>query len=522
MPKLLDTLGFSENPFASYSAENEPDIDSYFVRPPYYSFVDDRGRNSRSLVLFGARGAGKSATRLTIFKETWRQVSNNARGPLVVSVDDFSRVLAEGPAKVDLGKFLLEVGFVVTESLLLWLSGLEDADRDTFLQALDPNEERAAIALVERFYLTRPEFVRNASLREPLKLLNQAWAKRTALWISMKWDSVAGLVSKIAQGLIKKATAGTIDVGDSLGPLLASPQSAWNELQYARAILIKLVDLAKQFGFSGLVIQVDKADETQHTTNSAAATAALIYPLVANVQLLEIEDCGWQFYLWDKVRDEYTSDRMPVRLDKIPNATIAWDESFLTSLIERRLDHFSRGAVATFGALCDSAVDADSVLMEAVRLAMRSPRELIRALDTVLREHDEQFASQPKPPKLQIETLERGLDKYSVEAMRRMFERIDLQQIAKLRQITFINHDVQQAFRINDQSARNRIRRWTDAGIVAHTGTRAVEGSVGGKPSYEYSVVDHRIKRMLARQLSLGPDFDDFDVANDDEPSGPK
>jgi hypothetical protein len=514
MPKLLDILGITENPFASYSAENEPDIDRYFVRPPYYSFVDERGQSTRSLLLFGARGAGKSATRLTIYKETWRRVSAGQKAPLTITIDDFSRVLADGLAKVDLGKFIAEIGFLVAEALLLWLSGLEADDRETYLNTLDKNEEQAAIALVQQFYLARPEFLRNSTLREPLKLLNQAWTKRTALWIAKKWDAVADLVATIAQSIAKKATHGAVDAGGSLATLLKSDRSTWNDAHFARTILVKLVDLSRQFGFSGLTIQVDKADETQQTNNSALATATLVYPLLANVQLLEIEGCGWQFFLWDKVRDEYTSDRFPVRLDKIANSTIAWEESFLANLIERRLAHFSSGAISTFDDLCEPTADPAKVLPEFVRLSMKSPRELIRVLDTVIREHDEEFASDASSPKLVNSTIDRALDKYSVETVRRMFDRVDLQQIYRLKLQTFVNHDVQQAFRINDQSARNRIRRWVDAGIVAHTGTRAAEGNSGGKPSYEYSIVDSRVKRTLERTLSLGADFDAAEEAD--------
>jgi hypothetical protein len=69
MTRLLTTLGFNDNPFANYSAENEPDIDQYFVRAPYYEFVREHGFSGRSVILFGERGAGKSATRLTYAKE---------------------------------------------------------------------------------------------------------------------------------------------------------------------------------------------------------------------------------------------------------------------------------------------------------------------------------------------------------------------------------------------------------------------------------------------------------------------
>lgn len=518
MGKLLQSLGFQDNPFASYSAENEPDIDQYFVRPPYYDFITDRGRRSRSLILFGARGAGKSATRLTFFKESWQSASSGKR-PLVVTLDDFSRVLSDGPGKVDLGKFVAEIGYLVIESVLLWLAGQEDADRALYLETLTKGEEQLAIALVNRFYLSRPEFVRSASMREPLKLLNQAWHKRTALWLGQRWDAVAGLVATLAQAFANRASHLDLKVEGGLTALLKANPREWNDAQFARTVLTRLADFSRQFGFSGITILIDKADETQQTNNSSSATAALLYPVLSSTQLLEIDGIGWLFFLWDKVRDEYTSDAFPVRLDKIANAAIAWDETFLAALISKRLQHFSGGAIATFGSLCDRTVPHVDTLSEIIRLSMRSPRELIRVLDTIVREHDDEFASSGSASKLLQPTIDRALDKYSVETVRRMFDRVHLQQIIRFKLVTFINRDVQYVFRVNDQSARNRIRGWSDAGIVAQTGSRAAEGGAGGKPSHEYSVVDSRVRRMLQRELSLGIDFEpNADDASDEEP----
>lgn len=67
-------------------AENEPDIDSYFVRPPYFDEVAVRGQACRSLVLFGARGAGKSATRLTFYKGCWALRQKDEPAPLAVAL----------------------------------------------------------------------------------------------------------------------------------------------------------------------------------------------------------------------------------------------------------------------------------------------------------------------------------------------------------------------------------------------------------------------------------------------------
>jgi hypothetical protein len=71
MARLLTALGLSANPFEHYVAETEPDIVEYAVKPPYFEAIDARAKNTSSYILFGDRGAGKSATRLTIFKELW-------------------------------------------------------------------------------------------------------------------------------------------------------------------------------------------------------------------------------------------------------------------------------------------------------------------------------------------------------------------------------------------------------------------------------------------------------------------
>jgi hypothetical protein len=73
MPRLVEALKLKGNPFEHYVAEKEPDIAVYAVKPPYFEVIDARAKNTSSFILFGDRGAGKSATRLTIFKELWKE-----------------------------------------------------------------------------------------------------------------------------------------------------------------------------------------------------------------------------------------------------------------------------------------------------------------------------------------------------------------------------------------------------------------------------------------------------------------
>jgi hypothetical protein len=161
--------------------------------------------------------------------------------------------------------------------------------------------------------------------------------------------------------------------------------------------------------------------------------------------------------------------------------------------------------------MCQPSIDADAILSRIIRLSMKSPRELIKLMDTIIREHDDEYVSAPDPVLLTVEIIDRALDKYTVDTVRHVFERKHLQQIMRLSKATFINRDVQLKFRINDDTARNRIIAWTDAGIVAQTGTRAAEGGSGGKPAHEYSMVDQRVRRVVERDQSLSSDFEQAD-----------
>lgn len=515
MPRLLEALGVLDNPFATYVAENEPDIERYFVRPPYFDEVSKRGDARQSLVIFGARGAGKSATRLTFYRDCWAKRLGGETSPLVVTLDDYSRITANGLMHANLGKFIAEIGYLTVEAVLAWLSGLEQADRELYVETLTGEQESLAIAIVQRFYLSRPELVRSATVREPLKLLNQAWHKRTTLWLEKRWDAVASLISSIASSIARKEVGSGLDIDAGLRELLQANPNNWNDGQYARILLTRFADFSKSFGFQGIVILVDKVDETPLTSNSANSTATLLFPLLSTTQLLEVEDFGWLIFLWDKVKESYTGSEQSVRLDKIAHATIQWPEAFLRNLVDSRLTHFSNGRINAFRQLCEDETIADSALGTIITLCMRSPRELIRVLDTVIREHDEMFGFESQLCLLTQQSIDRALDRYTIETLPRIFSKNSLQQLVRMPSGPFSNRDVQSQFRINDQSARNRIRIWEDAGMVARTGTRPAEGGQAGKPANEYSVIDQRLRRLLERQLSLGPEFDFMDEVGD-------
>ena len=98
----------------------------------------------------------------------------------------------------------------------------------------------------------------------------------------------------------------------------------------------QLVEFVRIFSFSGIVVLVDKVDETQVTQSSSEMTSRLIHPLLAHIQLLEISGFAWMFFLWAQVKSYFESGAYPVRLDKIAHATIEWEYPFFQEMFNSR------------------------------------------------------------------------------------------------------------------------------------------------------------------------------------------
>jgi hypothetical protein len=515
MPRLVETLRLKGNPFEHYVAETEPDIAEYAVKPPYFEAIDARALNTSSYVLFGDRGSGKSATRLTIFKQLWGKKANDQRVPLVVNFTDFSAVL-HGKEFIHHSERTLvkEIAFVVIESLLAWRSALEEDEREIYLEGINDDESALCYQMLRDYYLSRPEPKRDRSVREAMLLFNQAFLAKSRLWVERRWGPIARLIGTITDALSRRYIGTHTDIGGAVTKTLARrPEDDFDAI----LLLRRLVDLGRVFDFSGIVILIDKVDETDDTSNSADRTAAIIHHLLSRVQLLEIDGLSWIFFLWHKVKSFFDDTKYHVRLDKIGHALVSWDDEFFALMLNKRAGFFSDGRL-DFAGLFVGEVDMQRVYGDLVAISMRSPRELIRLMDVIIREHDIRHAPSTEARLLDQESIEAGLDKYVTDVITTAYGERLLGQIFRLNRTVFTNKDVQNTFRVGAQSARTRIQSWENAGIIKLTGTRAAEGTQGGKPANEYTIVDTRIERIMTHRLvRYTPDQAELDLHSEDE-----
>ena len=159
---------------------------------------------------------------------------------------------------------------------------------------------------------------------------------------------------------------------------------------------------------------------------------------------------------------------------------------------------YSDGKLA-FKDIFEKDIDVDQSFKSLTSLAINSPRELIKLMDTLVREHDAQQSE--NFTLLNAQSLEIGQDKYVIETIEGFFASKMLEQVYRLGRLSFVNRDVQSAFRIGDQSARVKIKNWEDVGLVRQSGTQAPTSELGGQPAYRFIVADARVQRIIERKL---------------------
>ncbi|MDY4376918.1 hypothetical protein SOV92_03495 [Pectobacterium brasiliense] len=497
---IVKKFSLKSNPFEHYTAENEPDISLYTVRQPYLSSIIDRVRKLNSFILFGQRGAGKSATRLTVFKEYY---SEDEKKPFIVNFTDFTELLDKHKKrKLTERDIIYLVAFNIIEQMLGWISLLDEVKRKKIISQLDKKQRELVFALLKGFYLSKSEGERELTTQSTLKLLDSAWFQKSQVWTSQRWENISKIISSAINALSKKTLDDeSIDISKPAEELL---KSLTGESPSAPRVLVsRLVDFSQAFGFSGVCVLIDKLDETTVTTNSSESTAELIFPLLSNIQLLEITNFSWIAFVWDAVQDHFNGAHK-IRLDKIAHANISWDDSELKEMLDKRMSFFSEGKMK-FDDILDINGNKDDATNQLISISVKSPRELIKLCDIIFREHD----ANNFDGGINEESLNSGIDKYCIETIGTWYETDVLQQIYRLGKSTFVNKDVQALFKISDQGARNRIRAWEDMRIIKKKGT--TPSDAGGKPVTLYEVADPRVVRIISKELDPAVGSTDLD-----------
>lgn len=374
----LEQRGFKSNPFGIYQAELEEHLADYFVSTVYYDEIKGSPDTPRTLVLFAARGHGKSAHRIMVARDC-RPIAHHSR-VLAVPYTDFGSLpneLAQEAKAVTPKRHL--TGVLRAGASVLIETVVQDA---SLVAALGPEW----LSRLKWCCLQQP----SAPVLTPLVLssyLRQLvgedfkpdWTEFQHAWHTGRLENM--LLSK--QDVLGNLTARfLIALAD------AKPEPV-DAIRLSAAEMFSLfVDLVCRTGFKAVYVMVDRVDEVRPMADDPALVVDFIEPLLADLPLMECPNAAFKFFLPLEIQLAL-AEKTTIRYDRLLFRELIWDESALTELLRQRLIAFTTGRVQSLSDLCDEAevrrgwnLDRDLV-----QHAQGSPRTLLRLGELLLWAH---------------------------------------------------------------------------------------------------------------------------------------
>lgn len=325
---FYNQFGLDEYPFNTFTTEDENKKAELFVEPVDYSLIKDAFKNSRTIIMAGNRGTGKTA----IVFDLMRNAPDNS---FVLYIDDFSS-LTEHPSIKDFYKLLSEclVNRLMSQAVEVkkGISRLSKEDK-LFLsqlivnymttatyQNLNSKVEEVQLSFLSRFINKASKFLQfalNYGLSAGTKLFNSMFANQFSLPI-IETDSVISILPQVKVNI----------------------DTSFKDIDTSFFVLTRICQLIKHIGYSNVVVLLDKIDEDSRFTNDGEQISLFIKPLLTDNKLLLCSDLQVAISLWSIPFDILKSD---IRTQKFYCPVLQWHNSDLLRAFNQRVKVYSSG-----------------------------------------------------------------------------------------------------------------------------------------------------------------------------------
>lgn len=373
----------SDNPFARFSAEEEEDLRSIFVKPRYYDALKSNARQGNSRILVGQRGLGKSATIHMLFEDL---KANRTLPLLITRYEDI-------PLSNNKGYFLYKIVQSLTKRLT---EHLYKNQKDTKLLSKEQKEHLSY--LVEMFYDEEiaEDYFKQAQVIKTKKRNN---------WLRRLFNKNLNLINCIVNGTIK-ITSSVIrqSMGLPENDAVTTNTAIFEEIPINKinslsmkevvdkgndkllSILKLLVNIALSLNYESIVVLFDKIDEFSEINADVNKVAEFTLQILTDTDLLYTNKLSIVFSLWSEVKR--TLNSRGVRFDKFQDIDISWRDDELEYIIDKRLLYYSinKEVPVTLQSLIPFENDRKTILT----LAGGSPRSIISLMNRL---YDEEMGN---------------------------------------------------------------------------------------------------------------------------------
>jgi hypothetical protein len=466
---LLKNLGFDLDPFAKTNADEEELIGSYFIEPPFFKAVYGDLATPKSAVVFAPRGGGKTALKrmleLSSLNDPFMCVTYNRFSVAGLRLED------------------VDFDYHLRNLVRLLLVGVLTSTVERGIGDLS-NDDRHVLYLLAREYLSE---IDSTELKSAIQSV-QNFPDKAKEW----WDRFTGPIGLVLNTLLNKIGFGNAEiekfntVGGKLGQRI-------EQIEFLGNLAIKL-------GYKCTYVLIDKVDENSLTGASASNAYRFVAPLVSDLQLLEMPNFGFKFFLWDMLVGDY---REVARPDRVKYYDLRWKVSHLEDMLSKRLLAHSSGRVGSLGSI--SAQDAKANIDIAVALfGQGSPRNTIRICKEIL---DQQSEIDSSATELSMTAIVKGFDVFARNYTNEIFDEGIIRDLQKMRRADFtVKYIYTDIFRFTQQAGMTKVRAWQDAGVVKQIGV--IQETRGVRSSNHYGVSNI----LMLKQMF--PDVPVFELMN--------
>ncbi len=461
MNNIYQNLGFEKDPFAYTNADQEENLEDYFIAPPYYDSIQGDYNSPSSHIVLAPRGSGKTAQRRMI--EIW----SRDKPVLCVTYDRFELGNSQNLNDITLNYHLKNIIQRTLLNLVIWIAEYPDTINNF------SKDEKKNLSILCHNYLGE---ISGAKVTETLNDIKSVTEK-----IKKFWNENIGVLDSLLNFLLKKYDLPALDL-----PELKQEEK---KLSQSYKFQLELIyELAQKLGFKSIYILIDKVDETHLTTSDSEATFRLIEPLIKDLETHGIKGYAFKYFLWDKIYEYLLKSGRP---DRISIHSLIWSRDRLLEMLSNRLQAFSDKKIKNLECLFESKnrVSADDSV---TILSWRSPRNVIRICQEIM---SEQTLINSNVSKLDNRTLDRASLKISEKISQEIYGQEITNEIKKIdREFFSINHLATNIYKVSTNAVRPRVASWVDKGFLYMVGGDKANSK---KPTNMYFVGDPRVSRII-------------------------
>ena len=359
--EFYQQFGIVKYPFNTFTTEDERKNSELFVEPIDYALIKDAFKCSRTIIMSGNRGTGKTAIVFDLMR-------NAPQNSFVLYIDDFSSV-PECPSTNDFYRLLcVNLVNVLMSRAVEIKKGISHLSKDDKLflsqlivnymttvthQDLNSKVEKIQLSKISRFINKISSFIQfaiNYGLSAAAKLFNSMFANQFSLPI-IEADSAISILPEIK----------------------VKVDSSFNNVDINYSLLTRICQLIKRIGYSNVAVMLDKIDEDNRFTNDGDQIALFIKPLLTDNKLLLCSDLQMAISLWSIPFDNLKSD---IRTQKFYCPELQWQRDDLIRAFNQRVKVYSEGkSPKTFYEFFSDEISRDDI-DQLLILANHNPRDL--------------------------------------------------------------------------------------------------------------------------------------------------